>query len=426
LKKINLIYVLILIFLGSAVYAQNEEDKILAVVGNDIITLSDLNDAVQQYAIQNNLTQVNEKIYQQVFQNMIFEKMMIAKADQDSIYVTEDDVAKQLDYRLRMMREQFGSDKNIETAYGLTMSKLKSMIKEDLKKQIKIDRLKQKKFGNGIKVTGTEVQQFYEQYKDSIPDVPETYELYRIVRVPELSEEAKKIAHDKAEAILDSIKAGADFGEMAKKYSDDSASAVNGGDLGKIKKGIFVKEFEDALYLLKQGQVSDVVETQFGYHIIKVYQRTGDNIRAQHILIKIPHLESEDFETINFLKDLKSQAESGKKTFQQLAFEFTQDKETAKDSGYIGNITANNLDSAEVLALKDLKPGEISAPVRVGDSQNYTYSIFLLKSRKPAHKIDIKTDYALVEKYAQNYKETKELSAWFDELKKSIYVQINL
>jgi peptidyl-prolyl cis-trans isomerase SurA len=426
LYKIKFLVFLFFIFLAAAAYSQNEEDKIIAVVGNDIITISDLNDAIRQYALQRNLTQIDQSVYQQVFQNMLFEKLMLAKADQDSITVSEDDVQKQMDSRLRVLKEQFGSDKNIETAYGLSMTKLKSMLKDDLRKQLKIEKLKQNKFGSGIRVSGTEVQQFYEQYKDSLPNVPETLELYQIVRIPELSEEAKKIAHDKAAAILDSIKAGADFAAMAKKYSDDTASAARGGDLGKVKKGIFVKEFEDAIYLLKQGQISDIVETQFGYHIIQVYQRTGDDIKARHILFKIPHLESEDFSTINFLKDLNSQVISGKKSFKQLAAEFSQDKESAKDSGYVGKVTVNTLDSAEVKALSKLNPGEVSDPVRIGDPEDYTYSIFMLKSRIASHPISLKDDYARLEELAQNFKEQKELSEWFQELKKSIFVDIKL
>ena len=426
MNKIRTILFLALILFATRVFAQDEGDKIIAIVGNDIITMYDLNYAIQQYALQYNLTQITQKDYQQVFQNMIFEKMMLAKADQDSITVTEEDVQKQLDSRLRVMKEQFGSEKNIETYYGVSLNKLKGTLKDELRKQLKIDKLKQMKFGSGIRVSGTEVEQFYEDNKDSIPDVAETLELYQIVRIPQLTEEAKNIARNKAQALLDSIKLGADFSELARKYSDDSLSASRGGDLGKIKKGIFVKEFEDAIYTLKPGQVSDLVETQFGFHIIKVTQKTGDNIKALHILVKIPHLESEDFATINSLKDLRAQALSGQKTFQQLAVESSQDKETAKDSGYIGKISMNNLDSAEVKALNDMKPGDISDPVRIGDNEDYTYSIFMLKDRIPPHKVSLKNDYALLEKYAQNYKENKALGEWFEELKKSIYVDIKL
>ncbi|MGA2668596.1 MAG: peptidylprolyl isomerase [Ignavibacteria bacterium] len=147
-------------------------------------------------------------------------------------------------------------------------------------------------------------------------------------------------------------------------------------------------------------------------------------MKAQHILIKIPHLESEDFATISFLRNIKAEILGGQKTFQQLAYDSSQDKQSAKDSGYIGKVSVANLDSSEAQALKDLKPGDVSDPIRIGDIEDYTYSIFMLKSRVPSHKVNLKEDYALLEKNAQNYKSFKEMSAWFDEMKQSIYVKI--
>jgi peptidyl-prolyl cis-trans isomerase SurA len=287
--------------------------------------------------------------------------------------------------------------------------------------------MKQKKFGYGIKVTRSEVQDFYNTFKDSIPPVPETFELFEIMRIPALSDEAKNIAYNKIKLILDSLRNGADFSEMAKRNSDDSASAVVGGDLGKVKKGVFVKEFEDAAFLLKQGEISDIVETQFGYHIIKVNEKTGDIIKLQHILVKFPHLESSDFEAINFLKDLKRKVLNNEASFKELAFKYSQDVESAKDSGYIGKLNLNSLaDTSEAGILKNLNIGEISDPIRLGDNVNYSYNIFFVKDKFQSHIATLETDYQLIENFALNYKETKELNEWLEELKKSIYVEIKI
>ncbi len=413
--------------LASSLYSQVEGDRIIAVVGNEIILESDLNYQLMLYARQYNITQLNDNIIQQVFQNMVNEKLILAKAEQDSIYVADDEVQKQLEYRIKSLAEQFGSEKNLEDAYGLTIAKLKTLLKDDIKKKMMVEKMKQKKFGYGVKVTRTEVKNFYETYKDSIPVVPETFELYEIMRVPTLTDEAKRIAREKAKAILDSIKMGIDFSELARRNSEDSASAVNGGDLGKVKKGVFVKEFEDAAFVLKPGEVSDIVETEFGYHIIKVNEKIGDLIKLQHILVKFPHLESEDFEAINYLKDLKKQILNGTASFKELAVKYSQDIESAKDSGYVGKLNLKSLaDTSEAGALKNLNVGDISDPIKLGDNVNYSYNIFYLKDKAPEHKATLETDYQLIETYTLNYKETKELNDWLEELKKSIYVDIKI
>lgn len=409
-----------------AVYSQEEGDRIIAIIGNEVILESDLNYQLALFARQNSLTQFNEQIIQSVFQSMIAEKLMLAKADQDSITISEEDVQKNLDYRIKSLSEQFGSEKNLEEQYGVTIAKIKSMLKEDIRKKMKVEKLKQAKFGNSLKVTRNDVLDFYKNYKDSLPAVPETFELYQIVIFPKISDEEKAMARSRAQEILDSIKAGADFSAMAKKYSQDSASAVNGGDLGRMKKGIFVKEFEDAAFLLKAGEVSGLVETQFGYHIIKAYEKVGDIIKVQHILIKFPHLEKTDFEAINALKDIKSNILNKEGSFKWYALNKSEDVNSARDSGYIGKIPATNLDTNEIKILNSMNIGDISDPIRIGDNQDYSYTLFLLVDKIPAHKMSLETDYSILENYAQNFKEQKSLSEWLEELKKSIYVEIKI
>lgn len=425
-KLKSLFAAFIIVCCAASVYSQGEGDKIIAIVGNDVILQSDLNFQLYNFMNQNNIQQITNDVVQQVFQNMLTEKLMLAKAEQDSVMVSQDDINKQVEGRISEMVAQFGSEKNIEEAYGMTIPKIKNLLGVQIEKNIKIQKVKQDKFGYGITATRPEVLKFYEEMKDSIPPVPETFELLQIVRIPKITEDAKYIAKEKILKLLDSIKAGADFSEIAKKYSDDSLSAIQGGKLGKSKKGSFVKEFEDAAFLLKPGEVSDIVETEFGYHIIKLNEKSGDFITAQHILVKFPRLEAADFSEISFLKDLKQRIISNEISFKQAALQYSQDPKTSADSGYIGKISLNNLDSLEIVAIKDLSPGNISEPVKVGDDRYYGYYLYLLKERFPEHKADLQNDYTLIEQYAQHYKEQKILVDWIEELKKTIYVEIKL
>jgi len=426
LKIIKTFAAFLILFAASGSYSQKDGDKIVAVVGNDVILQSDLNFQLYNYMTQNGLQQITNDVVQLVFQNLLTEKLMLAKAEQDSIYISQEEVNKQVDGRIKEMVAQFGSEKNVEDAYGVTIPKIRILLKEQTEKNMKVNRVKQDKFGYGITVTKPEVLKFYADFKDSLPPVPETFDLYQVVRIPKITEDAKFMAKDKALRILDSIKAGADFSELAKRNSDDSLSALQGGSLGKSKKGSFVKEFEDATFLLNPGEVSDVVETEFGYHIIKLNDKSGDFVTAQHILVKFPRLEAADFTEISFLKDLSDKVKSGQLTFKQAAALNSQDPRTAADSGYVGKISINNLDSLEIIALRDLSTGDISEPVKVGDDRFYGYYIYLLNERIPEHSATLEGDYVLLEQYAQRYKEQKLLNEWIEELKKTIFVDVKL
>jgi len=417
---------LLLSIISMPCFSQVEGDRIIAIVGNDIILQSELNFQIYNYVTQNNIQQINDALVQKVFQNLLTEKLILAKAEQDSIFVSQDEINKQVDGRLKELVSQFGSEKNLENVYGITISKIKALLAEQVERSIKVSRVKQEKFGYGITVSKREVVKFFEEYKDSIPQVPETFELSQIVRIPKITEDAKYIAKEKALQLLDSIKAGKEFSELARKYSDDSLSAIQGGNLGKAKKGTFVKEFEDAAFLLQQGEVSEIVETEFGYHIIKLIGRSGDIIETQHILIKFPKLETADFAEINFLKDLKSKITNGDMSFKKAAVMHSQEPQSAADSGYAGKISITNLDSLEIIALKDLKIGDISEPVKVGDERNYGYYMYLLKERIPEHKATLETDYQLIENFALRFKEQKMLSEWIEDLKKTIYLEIKI
>jgi peptidyl-prolyl cis-trans isomerase SurA len=406
------------------IFTQQEGDRIIAVIGNGVILESDLNNQLFLYARQNNLRDINDKIIQQVFQEMVAEKLILAKADQDSVYVTEDEVQKQLEYRIKSLVEQYGSEKNVEEVYGLTISRIKSFLKDDIRKQIKIERMKRMRFGEGILVSKRDVEEFFQNYKDSLPKVPETFELLQVSRKVKITDEAKINAKQKALSLLDSIKSGTDFSDIAKRYSEDTASAKTGGDLGKIKKGILVKEFEEAAFLLEQGQVSEPVETIFGYHIIKVTDKSGNQIRVSHILVRYPRFESADFEAIAFLKDIKSKSHLNEKLFKEAAFLYNE--ENKSDSGYVGKVSVENLDSTQAASIKNLKTGEISEPIRIGSDLDYAYYIFMLKSRIPEHDASMTEDYTLLERLTRKNKEAKELNDWIEELKKSIYVDIKI
>lgn len=417
---------LILLFVSTCIFGQVEGDRIIAVIGNDIITESDFQYQVQLYARQNQLSEISPYIAQQIFQSMITNKIILAKAEQDSIVVSDDEVSKELDSRIKNLVDQVGSEERLEELYGMTLSRIKLVLREDLEKNIKTEKLKRKKFSGGIRVSDKEVRDFFQTYRDSLPDVNEEFELAHIFLERKVSDAEKQEAKRIAQQILDSIKQGADFSEIAKRNSQDSMSAIAGGDLGYAKKGTFVKEFEETVFNLKPGEVSEVVETQFGYHIIKLNEKQGDKVKSQHVLIRFPRFESSDFETINFLTGLKSRIERGEITFDEAAKQYSQDENTSNTGGHIGRIPIEQLDSAAIQSLKSVSVGQVTEPLRIGMDDDYGYEIYKLIKIYPSHKLSLEDDYERIKRIAQSFKENKEMEKWINEIRETIYVDIKM
>lgn len=426
MHSLKIFIALLLLLTASGVKSQVEGDRVIAVIGNDIITESDFQYQLQIYARQNQLTELNPFIAQQIFQSMLSNKIILAKAQQDSVIVSEDEVMKELDGRIKGLVAQAGSEERLVELYGMSLPKIKILLKEDLQKSIMIERMKRKKFQNAMRVSDKEVRDFFNTYKDSLPEMNDEYELAHIILERKVSDAEKNEAKKIALEILDSIKQGVDFSELARRNSADSLSAIKGGDLGLAKKGTFVKEFEETVFNLDPGEVSDVVETQFGYHIIKLNEKQGDAVRSQHILIRFPKFESSDFETIAFLKDLRSRINSGQITFDSAAKTYSEDEATKFKGGYIGIVPVEQIDSFVVETLKTLSEGETSDPLRVGNDMNYGYEIYKLVKFYPSHKYTISGDYERIKKFAVSYKENMEMENWINEIKETIYVDIRM
>jgi peptidyl-prolyl cis-trans isomerase SurA len=425
--KRNIFLTLLFLFIFAGIsYSQKEGDRIIAIVGNDVMLESDLQYQVQLYMRQNQLSQVNPILIQQVFQQLLNEKILVAKAEQDSIEIKPEEIAKELDYRLKSLLEQFGTEERIEQVYGMSVGKIRLVLKDDLEKKMKADRVKRKKFPGGIKVTDKEVKEFYSQYKDSLPKAREEYEILNISIIRKVTDDEKMLAKEKAQLILDSILRGADFSEMAKRHSVDLQSAKEGGNLGYARRGMFVPAFEDMAYSLKPGEISPLVETEFGYHIIRLNEKNNDQINVSHILIDFPKLESNDLQTISFLKELRADIEANKLTFEEAAKKYSQDPETALKEGYLGFVTIDKLDSSLYVSLKAMQPKDITGPTKIGDNKNYSYELIKLKSINPEHKLTLETDYDKVKRFAEYFKETAEVEKWVEEIKKNIFVEIKL
>ncbi len=425
IKYFKLLILLSIISISN-LYSQEVLDKIAAVVDNEIIMKSEIDFQANMVAAQRKMDSSDPQLREQILNSMIEEKLVYAQALVDSITATEEEVNRQVDAQIDYFMQQYGSKEKVEQIYGMSIERIKRVSRENIKKDLLIRKLQEKKFGS-VEASRKEIEEFYENYKDSLGVIPERVKIYHIFKNPKASDILKEKYKKLAESILDSIKQGVDFSEMAKKYSEDPGSASQGGDLGFVRKGIFYPEFEAAAFALNEGEISNVIESPVGFHIIQLLEKRGETIHTQHILIKIMPDDETDLNIIEFLTSIRDSIINQKGTFSDFAKKYSDDKETAQLGGLLGNFYVNQLDKNLIDVVSQLKEGEISFPKRINYSNNdYGYHIVYLEKRIPQHQPDINLDYEELKNLADEYKRQKLYNAWINELKSKIYWEVRI
>lgn len=421
---ISTFILLLTIIIGYSTYAQKRTlDRIVAVIGKEIVLESDLQQQIEFYVMNNRIDPETPGLKGQVLDMLINEKLIVAKAIDDTIVVvTEDEISQQLDALLQQNIQQVGSEQKLEEIYGMPLNKIRREFRDEMRKKLLAQRMQQFRFGN-INVSRRETEEFFEAFRDSLPDVGEEVELYHILKIPSKSGEVLSNAITLAGKILDSIKAGGDFADFAERYSADKGSAIAGGDLGFTRRGQFVKEFEEAAYALKEGQISGLVESTFGIHIIQMIERRGENIHTRHILFKVEADEKSDVAAVELLNKITDSVYAGG-NFSEFAKRYSDDSESASIGGFIGRVPIDQLSKDLIDAVAELKEGEISKPLPVKTGTSGGFQIVYLKKRIPAHKISLSTDWQKIEMYAANYKRNNEFQKWIQELRKEIFWQV--
>jgi len=393
------IVVLLISVLSFTVYSQAQQlaDGIAAIVGKEIVLRSEIQQYMQTYIMQNKI-QIKpgspqfQKLKMQTLDRLIEQKLLLAKAEEDTLQVDEQ---------------------------MLDIKKIKKDTRKVLAEQLLVEQVRAQRLRE-LKVSRREVENFYKTYKDSLPVVPETIDISHILMQIKPSEDAQQKGLQKAEKILQELKNGANFEELAAKYSDDPASAKRGGDLGTISRGDFVPEFENTAYKLKDGQISDIVQTQFGFHIIQMIERRGEKIHTRHILVRVVPTQEDEQKVIQKLAGIKKEIENGA-DFGAMALKYSDDKNVAKDKGHLGLFEKDRMAIPQFTAvLSKMKPGDISDPFKT----DYGYHIVRLNARNEGHKLTLKDDWAKIKEFALNFKMEKEYKSWIEELKKNVPIDI--
>ena len=417
---------LLLLICINTILAQETLDKIVAVVDNEIILKSELDFQANMFAAQRGINLISQEVRTQILNSMVDEKLVYAQAELDSITVTDEEVNQRIDYQINVFQQQYGSIKRVEEMYGMSIEKIKRELRDDVRKNLMIQRMQQTKFAS-VEASRREVEEFFNTFRDSIGSIPEKLTLFHIFKNPKASDRLKNKSREFAQSLLDSIRAGADMSVLAKNYSDDPGSAALGGDLGFVKRGVFYPEFEAAAFSLSEGEYSEVIESPVGFHIIYLVERRGESIHTKHILIKIEPDENADLDAIQTLSDLRDSVVNGKGTFQEYAKRYSDDEQTSSFGGELGTFYLNQLDKNLLDIVSKLKEGDISFPRRLEyGAGTYGYHIVYLKERVPQHMASLEEDYKQISQLANEYKKQKEYEKWIAGLKKRIFWETRL
>ncbi|HDK35633.1 MAG TPA: parvulin peptidyl-prolyl isomerase, partial [Bacteroidetes bacterium] len=289
------------------------------------------------------------------------------------------------------------------------------------KNRMLVDKLQQEKFQK-IRISRSEVEQFYNTMKDSLPKRGTSVNLSHLLLMVKPGKDAKEEAYKKISEIEKELKAGADFAALAKKYSQDPGSAAKGGDLGYVTRGDLVKPFEEAAFKLKPGQMSGIVETKYGYHIIKMIDRKGDKIRVRHILIRVIPTQQDELKVVKEIKVLYRRAKAGA-NFAELAKKYSDDKTTRDKGGELGWFELSQLKIKEFRNIADtLKIGEVSEPFKT----RFGYHIMKLNDKREGGKWNLQKDWEQLEQMALARKRNAEFKKWVQGLKKDVYINIKM
>jgi peptidyl-prolyl cis-trans isomerase SurA len=424
---------LICLFLNTQAQKKNI-DKVVAVLGNNIILLSDLNQQYAQFLNQGNPD--DPKIKCMILQQMLAQKLLKQQAEIDSVMVDDSQVDEEVEKRMRYQIQKAGGQERLEQFLNRSVLQYKDEIRPDIKEQL-ISNKMQQKITQDVSITPLEVKKYFEGYKkDSLPDIPTEFEIGEIVMYPKLTKAEKQKFYDKIDAIRLRVKSGEDFAFLAKSYSEDPGSAAEGGDLGFFDRHAMVKEFTAQAFKLKPGEMSPVFETEHGFHILQVIERRGEQVQARHILIR-PQTTPASLDRIKLKADTIYKNIFDKKLpFSTAASEYSDNKESQYNGGmllYADNVTArttfipaDKLDPKVFLIVDTMKVGEISKPVLFTDQSGKDgYKILYLKAKIPPHKGNLEQDYAKFKERAQEDKTNKYLSDWFEKRRNNTYIRID-
>lgn len=424
---------LMLLIFPAGIFAQEiMVDQIVGVVGDNIILQSDIEN--QYYQMQSQGYTGNARQMKcEIFEDLLVQRLFLNQAMIDSIEVTPAEVENELDRRLQIYINQIGSQERLEEYYNKSLLEIKETFREVIRDQMLTQRM-QAELSNEIQVVPSEVKNYYKRLPpDSIPEIPKQYEIRQIVKKPRISEDAIFEVKERLLELRERIVQGESFATLAILYSEDPGTAMKGGELGFTSRGSLVKKFADVAFSLKQNQVSQIVETEFGYHIIQLIERRGEQVNVRHILLKPKVSEEASRKAIATLDSLASRIRMDSIPFETAARFLSDDEDTRLSGGIMVNqstgttrFTLEEFDRPTRQIIQNLKPGEVSDPFEATDKTGRKiYKIIQITRIIPAHRANLNLDYSLIQNMALSDKKSRLLNQWVEDRIAETYIRID-
>ena len=431
MKKITLVIIGIVILTASFAQKSKLIDGTIGTIGSKLILHSEVEAQLLQAKQEG--YDLGENARCLVYEEIMFQSLLMYQADVDSIEVSPEQVNAELSNRIRYFENQIGGRQKLEEYYGKSIEAIKDELYKTIEDRMKAER-KRAKITAAINITPSDVKKYYNSLnKDSIPLVGSKVEVAHITRAPKVSEEVKQATKEKLEGWRNEIVSGErTFSTTAVLYSNDPGSRGQGGEFDWVSRGTFVPEFDRIAFKIKEGEISQVFETDYGFHILELFERRGDQYRGRHILLIPKVSDSEIAKAKVFLDSVKSLIDNGTYTFEEAAKKFSDDKETRYNGGLIYNqqsasslFEMNQLDKQVFLIIDDLKEGQYSNSILSESKDGKFYQIVKLKTITKPHKANLKEDYQFMVQNATNAAKSDAIKTWVKQKSKSTYIKIH-
>ena len=426
------LFLLVLSFQFGLLTAQkNVVDKIVAVVGDEIILKSDIENAFLQEQGRG-LVSSSSDYKTELLEQQLLQKLLLAQAQVDSITITEDEVENAVAGQIEYFISNIGSQERLEAYFGKPLQDIKDEMRNPLREKLITEQMQQK-IVEKIRVTPSEVRNYFRRIpKDSLPDMPDRYELQQIVLRPNISDAEKERIREQLRSFREQILKGEKtFNTLAVLYSEDG-SAARGGELDYMSRKALDPAFAEAAFSLKPGKISKIVESEYGFHIIQLIDRQGEKIKVRHILLQPKISENEKEEAIARLDTIRQYVTEGKMTFEEAAYYFSTDKKTKNNGGLFADpqtseakIARADIPGEMARVVNRLKPGEISEPFVSHSQGREEFKIVKVKAFYPQHKANLDDDWQNFELMLKNEKQMDKLEKWVKEKQETTYIHID-
>ncbi|MBL4670113.1 MAG: peptidylprolyl isomerase [Flavobacteriales bacterium] len=431
-RKVILMLMILSISLGLKAQEDGKViDKVIAVIGSNIILKSDLESQIVSLRAQGVLIDDNARC--ELMEELLYQKLLLHQATIDSVTVSEGEVESEIDRRMNYFIAQIGSEKKLEEYYKKSIHEIKEEFKVIVKEQMVSQRM-QGKITSDAEVTPKEVKTYFNSLQeDSIPVIESEVEYAQILFNAKESEAAIEAAKDKINAFRERIINGEDFSTLAILYSEDEGSAKKGGELGFMGRAELVPEFSIVAFKLKNKAVSEIVETEFGFHIIQLVERRGQKVKVKHLLVKVK-IEEEQIAKVKLLADsVYNLLETDTLTFEELAAKYSDDEQTKKSRGLVVNSQTGtsifNIDQVNpqvFYTIDKMKVGEVFKPVPSQSRDGKKgYRIIKLITKTEPHKASFDKDYSKIQNAALADKRNKATQKWVEAKIKQTYIKID-